>query len=101
MHDQLTHHALQRCKQRSIRQSDFDAFQYFADSEEPMRGGAVRLTFSLKAARRARELGVPNDQIARLCRFVWIVADGRVVTQYRRPARRSSDRFGRAVAWAK
>lgn len=101
MRDQLTNHALLRGTQRSVRQSDFDAFQYFADSEEPMRGGAVRLTLSVKAARNARESGLQSDQIARLCRFVWIVADGRVVTQYRRPARRSFDRFGRAVSWAK
>lgn len=101
MQDTLTHHARRRCDQRSIRQTDINAFQQFADCEEPTRGGAIKLSLSAQGGRLALEAGLPTDQIARLRRLIWIVVDGRIVTQYRRPSRRSVDSFGRRLSWAR
>lgn len=101
MHDTLTKHAQQRCDYRSIRQSDISAFNYFADFEEPARNGAIKLSLSAKGARNALESGLDSDQVARLRKLLWIVIDGQVVTQYRRRAQRSCDRFGRSLSWAK
>lgn len=101
MQDTFTRHARQRCDERSIRHSDINAFHHFADVEEPASRGAVTLSLSAKGGRQALEAGLPRDQVARLRRLIWVVAEGQVLTQYRRPARRTCDRFGRALSWAK
>lgn len=101
MQDSLTKHAQQRCDSRSIRQSDVSAFNYFADFEERARDGAIKLSLSAKGARHALKAGLASDQVARLRKLIWVVVDGQVVTQYRRRAQRSCDRFGRSLSWAK
>jgi hypothetical protein len=101
MHDTLTKHAQQRCDYRSIRQCDISAFNHFADFEVPARNGAIKLSLSAKGARHALEAGLASDQVARLRKLIWVIVDGKVVTQYRRTARRSYDRFGRSLSWAK
>jgi hypothetical protein len=92
MNDEMTAHAEVRRGERSIRQSDCDVFQEWADLEVPTSRNAIQLSWSRLAAARALKAGVRPEQVWRSRRIVMVVADGRVVTLYRRSAPRLDGR---------
>jgi hypothetical protein len=92
MHDVMTGHARARRGERSIRQSDCDVFQEWADREVPAGGNAIKLSWSRHATVRALKAGVPPEQVWRSRRIVMVVADGRIVTLYRQSAPRLDGR---------
>jgi hypothetical protein len=92
MHDVMTEHARARRGERSIRQSDCDVFQDWADLENPVCGNAIQLSWSRHAQARALKAGVRPEQVRRCTRIVMVVADGRVVTLYRRSEPRMDGR---------
>jgi hypothetical protein len=94
MEDYMTRHAEVRRLERAVRTSDCQVFQNWADVEEPFQRGAVRVKLSAEAAKHAAAFGVSHSQIERLRRLVFVVKGGKVLTLYRRPAKRS------VAAWA-
>jgi hypothetical protein len=105
MKDDITKHAEERRQARSVRLKDCDAFQAWADCETPQSGGAFGVSLSHHAATQAVKAGLSHDQVSRLRRLYMIVADGQVVTLYRRARprrdarrqdRRSFKAWGRA-----
>jgi hypothetical protein len=92
MEDMMTNHAKKRQNARSFRDKDIAAFHAWADSETIHKGSAFGLSLSEQAAVRAREAGLGIDQISRLRRIYMIVADGQVITLYRRPTPRRDAR---------
>lgn len=92
MHDVMTKHAEARRDERSIRQSDCEVFQDWADLEVPACGNAIHLSWSRQAAARALMAGVRPEQVLRSRRIVMVVADGSILTLYRRSAPRLDGR---------
>jgi hypothetical protein len=95
MQDIMTQHAEVRRLHRSIRLEDCDVFQEWADLEVPARDNALHVQMSSSAAASAIKAGIRPGQLARLRRLTLVIRSGRIVTMYRRSAKKADARGNR------
>jgi hypothetical protein len=93
----LSRHAATRARQRGMRTSLLRIFMQLADRERPAGGACTFVTCSEAALAEARARGLPADDVARLERWVAVVAEhDQIVTVMNRET--SYARFQRGSA---
>lgn len=80
----LTTHAKSRLTDRSVRASDLDCLLEWADGSRHRPGGADAISLTPRALADAQGSGVDADVLRRIRHLTVVIADGRIVTVYRR-----------------